>query len=79
MNKITFTVTPYVEPDYTRGDVNMDDAINIADVTSLINYLLTNDATGLSLEAANCNLDNIINIADVTELINFLLTNRWSN
>lgn len=62
---------------FTRGDVNMDTEINIGDVTALINYLLTNDATGLSLEAANCNQDETINIGDVTTLINYLLTETW--
>ena len=77
MNKITFTMTK-VE-DFKRGDVNNDDAINISDVTELINYLLTGDATNINLDAANCNNDEAINISDVTELINFLLTDTWSN
>ena len=60
-----------------RGDVNMDQAVNIADVTTLIDYLLTNNATGISLENANCNEDEGVNIADVTTLIDFLLTGNW--
>ena len=62
---------------YIRGDVNGDNFVNIADVTSLINYLLTDDATDINLQAANCNEDEGINIADVTSLINFLLTDQW--
>jgi hypothetical protein len=60
-----------------RGDVNKDGIVNIKDVTVLINYLLTDDATGIDLEAANCNLKDGINIADVTALINYLLTEAW--
>ena len=60
-----------------RGDVNGDNSVNIADVTTLINYLLSHNATGLNLQNANCNLDSTINIADVTALINYLLSHSW--
>ena len=72
MNKITCTATPVGGPTYVRGDVNGDQSVNITDVTDLINYLLTDDPTGISLDGANCNQDGTINIADVTELINYL-------
>lgn len=77
--KVTFTYDKNnnPQPEYTRGDVNDDQAINITDVTALINYLLTEDATGVNLDAANCNQDETINITDVTVLINFLLTDSW--
>ena len=64
-------------PSSMRGDVNMDGRITINDVTSLINYLLSNDATGINLVAANCNQDNNINIGDVTTLIHYLLAGSW--
>jgi len=57
-----------------EGDVNMDGKLSIADVTALINYLLSQDATGIDLDAADVNSDDKISIADVTELINKLLT-----
>ena len=60
-----------------RGDVNMDKNITITDVTALINYLLSGDSTGISLENANCNLDDRVSITDVTALINYLLTGTW--
>ena len=63
--------------EYMRGDVNNDGFVNISDVTALINYLLTDDATGINLEAANCNQDTAISIDDVTSLINYLLTETW--
>ncbi|MBR5726403.1 MAG: dockerin type I repeat-containing protein [Muribaculaceae bacterium] len=64
-------------PSFIRGDVNNDGFLNISDVTELINYLLTDDATGINLEAANCNQDTTISIDDVTTLINYLLTENW--
>ena len=56
------------------GDVNMDEKISIADVTALINYLLSGSADGIDLVAADVNTDDKISIADVTELINMLLS-----
>ena len=65
------------EPQGLRGDVNNDGDVNIADVTALIDYLLSQDASGINLDNADCNLDTEVNIADVTALIDFLLSNAW--
>jgi hypothetical protein len=72
---------PYVEPqpEGLRGDVNMSNSVTIADVTALIDYLLSGDPTGISLENANCNLQDGVSIADVTALIDYLLSGNWPN
>ncbi len=62
---------------FIRGDVNSDGKVDIADVTALTNYLLSHDATGVNLDAANCNQDDTISISDVTALINYLLSHSW--
>ncbi|MBQ6080437.1 MAG: hypothetical protein IJK93_09205 [Muribaculaceae bacterium] len=59
----------------TRGDVNGDGSVNIADVTALIDLLLTGNASSNS--AADCNQDGNVNIADVTKLIDYLLSGSW--
>ncbi|MBR5726611.1 MAG: C10 family peptidase [Muribaculaceae bacterium] len=59
------------------GDVDDDGVVNIADVTALINYLLTDDATDLNLAAADCDTNGNVNIDDVSALINFLLLGTW--
>ena len=51
--------------------------MTIADVTALIDYLLSGDASGINLVAADCNLDNSVTIADVTALIDYLLSGSW--
>ena len=56
------------------GDVNMDGAVNIADVTTLIDYLLGSNVTQFDEVAADVNSDKVINIADVTALIDRLLS-----
>ena len=62
------------EPEVMRGDVNKDKAVNIADVTALIDMLL---GGAEMIPEADCNLDNAMNIADVTTLIDFLLNGTW--
>jgi len=56
------------------GDVNGDGKVSIDDVTTLINYLLTKDASQIVLENADVESDGRISIDDVTGLINQLLT-----
>ena len=60
-----------------RGDVNIDGVVDISDVTALIDYLLINDVTSISLTEADCNHDGKVDINDVTSLIDFLLSNKW--
>ena len=57
------------------GDVNQDGHVNISDVTSLINYLLSKDAGTYSIDNADTNRDGSVTIADVTLLISSMLNN----
>ena len=70
---------PWEVQTVSRGDVNADGKVDITDATMLINYLLSNDPTGINMENANCDLseDNKVDITDATTLINFLLNNAW--
>ena len=67
----------FQEEDVLLGDVNGDGAVNIADVTTLIDYLLGSDIQ-INLRNADCNTDGSINIADVTTLIDKLLSGSKS-
>ena len=60
-------------PTVLIGDVNCDGNVNISDVTALINYLLSGDASPFDRLAADVNTDGNVNISDVTALINLLL------
>ena len=60
-----------------RGDVDDSGTVNIADVTALIDYLLSGNATGVNLTAADVDDSGTVNIADVTGLIDYLLTGHW--
>ena len=66
------------EVDFLRGDVNGDGSVNISDVTALIDYLLTGNASGINLSNADSNTDGNVNISDVTALIDYLLTGVWN-
>ena len=59
--------------EYQRGDVNQDGAVNISDVTALIDNLLAGVPEG------DVNQDGAANILDVTSLINYLLSGSWSD
>ncbi len=59
------------------GDVNRDGVVNIADVTALIDALLSgnlDDTDTFSYDNSDCNADETVNIADVTTLIDMLLS-----
>ena len=56
------------------GDVNGNGMIDIADVTELIDQLLTGEFTNIPY--SDIDLDGSITISDITELIDRLLTSN---
>lgn len=64
-------------PEFMRGDVNDDGLVSIIDVTALIDYLLSDDASSINLDAADCSQDGFVSIIDATRLIDYLLTGYW--
>ena len=65
----------FFAPSYLRGDVNMDGDVNIADITSLIDYILNGEETAepINLLAADMDEDGVIGITDVTDLIDYVV------
>ena len=59
------------------GDADCNGAVNISDVTALIDYLLSGDASAIVLSNADCDGSGAVNISDVTLLIDYLLTGHW--
>lgn len=57
------------------GDVNGDGIVNITDVTTLIQLLLTGEPTVADYPAADVDGDGNVNITDVTNLLTQLLNN----
>lgn len=79
MTNNTFTINGEwpAEPQNIRGDVNNDNDVKIDDVTALIDYLLSGDASIINLGNADCNKDGDVKIDDVTALIDYLLSGNW--
>ncbi len=64
----------------SRGDVNMDQMIDINDVTLLISVVLGSIDEEYDAVAADCNVasgDSLVDINDVTALIHYVLTGHW--
>ena len=60
-----------------KGDVDGNGTVGISDVSALIDYLLSDDASEVNLENAEVSGDGLININDVSALIDYLLSGSW--
>ena len=65
---------PYAGSAFLLGDVNGDNIVGVADVTALVDYVLTGDASNINLEASDVDGDTNVGIADVTALVDYILT-----
>ena len=65
------------KPAFTRGDVDGDGTVGIADVTALIDYIINGNTTGINLSAADADEDGTVGIADVTSIIDYILSGHW--
>ncbi|MBQ3362446.1 MAG: agmatine deiminase family protein [Muribaculaceae bacterium] len=63
-----------VSMSFLLGDVNEDGHVNVADVTTLINYLMGATVSPFSTEAADMDGNGEINVTDITALINLVMT-----
>lgn len=70
-------VIPGDEPEVLLGDVDGDGNVGIGDVADLIDYILSQDATGIDLKAADVDGDENVGIGDVTAIIDYILNGEW--
>ena len=68
--------TAFTQAKYTLGDVNDDEQINIADVTSILSIMAGNQSDSLIRDAADVNEDGAINVADVTSVLSIMAGNK---
>ena len=71
IHELTFNYTIAGGSSFIVGDVNGDNNVSIADVSALIDILLSGD---VAPDAADVNEDSNVNIADVSALIDKLLS-----
>ena len=71
IHELTFNYTIAGGSSFIVGDVNGDNNVSIADVSALIDILLSG---GVAPDAADVNEDSNVNIADVSALIDKLLS-----
>ena len=57
--------------DFTLGDLNNDETINILDVVILVEHILSPAA--IELDGADINDDGNVNVIDVVQLVNIIL------
>ena len=74
-NRMTRTITK--SSDQLRGDVDGDGIVNINDLSALIDYLLSGDASVVNLANADCDQSGGVSIEDLSLLIDYLLTSHW--
>ncbi len=69
------TILDYLDQfNYTPGDVNGDEELNVLDIVQIVNIILgVMEPTTLQTYAADLNQDSIINVLDVIVLLNILV------
>jgi hypothetical protein len=60
---------------FSRGDVNGDGEINMADVVYLVNYLFVEGPEPQPWQSGDVNCDGAVDISDVIYLVNYLFIN----
>lgn len=58
------------------GDVNHDGKVDVADVTTLVDYILGNTPQGFNASNCDVNNDTKIDVSDVTSLVDIILNNN---
>ena len=59
---------------FNDGDVNMDEAIDVLDIVSTVNYVLgIGSLDNYQIQLADINNDNIVNILDIISIVNLII------
>ena len=66
------TVAVPRRPEFRRGDVNADGAVNVTDPVNVLGYLFQGELIPLCLDAADANDDGEVNLADGVFTLNHL-------
>ena len=69
------TADPCADYD-VAGDINNDDAVNVLDIVSVVNYILGDTLEECQMQAADMNGDVEINVLDIVSIVNVILGGR---
>ena len=58
---------------YTPGDVNDDGAIDVTDISGVVNFILNTASDGLLARAADVNDDGAVDVTDISGVVNLIL------
>ena len=58
---------------FLKGDINMDGKVDVADVTTLVDYILERNPSPCDVEACDVNEDTKKDVSDVTTLVDIIL------
>ncbi|MDA3817106.1 MAG: S8 family serine peptidase, partial [Prolixibacteraceae bacterium] len=56
-----------------NGDANGDFSVNVADIITIVNYLLGNNPQPFLMDAADVNYDGDINVLDIVSVVNIIM------
>ena len=74
-NETAILITTSLGGLYMEGDLNQDDAVNVLDVVTVVNFILgVLEPTAYQQYAGDINSDGSINVLDVVQLVNIILT-----
>jgi len=63
----------------TPGDANGDLAVNVLDITTIVNYLLNLNPEPFLFDGADANQDGQVNVLDIVEVVNIIMGSRSSS
>ena len=61
---------------YPSGDVNNDNSVDIADIVSIVNYILGKPSSCFVSTMADMNNDGIIDVFDIMSIVNLIISNQ---
>lgn len=71
LDNVSFDIT--IASSVTKGDVNGDEVVNIADAVCILNYLVGMNPSPFIEAAADVNGDTVIDIADAVHIVNYVV------
>ena len=75
--EVVYEVVIAAIPQPELGDADGDGQITINDVTTLVDYILSDGGDGINLDAADVDGDGTVTINDITTLIDYILKGTW--